>query len=104
MVLLIRWWRSLLAALSFRGDESAHWVEPANDITRAILSGQPLWLPAQAETTAVGVEAPAVAVEVAAPALLPEVAAQVEVEESAAEERREVPPTRTRRRRGRRAA
>ena len=103
MALLIRWWRSLLGALSFRGDESAHWVEPANDITRAILSGQPLWLPAQVDVAAVGAEAPDVAVEVAAPAL-PEVAARVEVEESAAEERREVPPTRTRRRRGRRAA
>lgn len=105
MAILLRWWRSLLDLLPFRGDDSDRWVEPANDITRAILSGQTLWLPALAETAPVSTEAPAapdVVVEVAA-AALGEVAAEVE-EGTAAEERREAPATRTRRRRGRRAA
>ena len=106
MAILLRWWRSLLDLLPLHGDDSARWVEPANDITRAILSGQTLWLPELAETAPVVTETPAVpdvAVEVATPTL-PEIAAEMEEAAPAAEERRETPATRTRRRRGRRAA
>ncbi|MBA4178966.1 MAG: hypothetical protein C0506_00090 [Anaerolinea sp.] len=101
MPLLLRWWRALLNLVSLHRDDSAHWVEPANDITRAVLSGQPLGLPALSEPAAAVTEEPDVIVEVAAPEL-PEIAAEVEA--AAAEERREVPATRTRRRRGHRAA
>ena len=120
MAFLIRWWRTVLRALSLRRDRDAGWVEPANFITQAVLSGQPLWLPAfDPSADLPKVTAPAAVVEedeleVHLPVApeVEEVAAEVQQPAAALEEpevavepqRHAAPATRTRRRRSRRAA
>ena len=100
MAFLLRWWQSFLHALSLGvGGKNDGWVEPGNEITRAILSGAVTGLPMlQAEA----VEIP----EVKAPGLplVTEAPGEVIEEPAAAEQQREAPATRPRKRRGRRAA
>lgn len=38
MASVFGWWRALLAMIQAK--QEAHWIEPSNEITRAILSGQ----------------------------------------------------------------
>ncbi|MEP7215503.1 MAG: hypothetical protein ABI782_04570 [Anaerolineaceae bacterium] len=108
MALLLRWWQSLLQALSLGGgNRDDGWVEPGNDITRAILSGTIGGLPTFLID---GAELPAAAVaEDPRPAESDEslVAERRDVPEEVpapAEHQRGAPATRTRKRRGHRAA
>ncbi|MEP6870555.1 MAG: hypothetical protein ABI939_01765 [Anaerolineaceae bacterium] len=108
MAFLLRWWQSFLDALSLGGgDRNDGWVEPGNDITRAILSGAisdlPTFLSGAAElpTTAVADDpGPTESAEPLAAELR-----DVPVEAPPVpEQQREAPATRTRKRRGRHAA
>ena len=105
MAFLARWWQSFLHTLSLgKGERDDGWVEPGNEITRTILSGA-IVLPAlQFEA----VELPVAASEASrlAETAQPPVAdaPDVPVEAPAAAQQREAPATRTRKRRGRRAA
>lgn len=120
MAFLIRWWRAVFRALSLRKDRDAGWVEPANFITQAVLSGQPLWLPAfdpAADLPKVALPAAVIEEDTVEPELpvapeVEQVAAEVDEPAAVIEEadvaiepqRHTAPATRTRRRRGRRAA
>lgn len=107
MASVFGWWRALLAI--FREKQDAHWVEPSNEITRAILSGnapnigrRDVQVSAVTAAAAVATEASFVAVptaETAEPVLAESAAAAIEETPSAGE----VPP-RSRRRRSHRAA
>jgi hypothetical protein len=121
MAILIRWWRAVLRALSLRRDANSRWIQPANEITRAVLSGEPLWLPAYDPSVELprvarpAVKEPEPIVEPAAAVPEAFVAEAAEIEAPAAAEaeqperlaepqRHAAPATRTRRRRSRRAA
>ena len=108
MAFLLRWWRSFLDALSLGGgNRTDGWVEPGNEITRAILSGAISDLPAfligaaELPTTVVADDPrPAESAESLAAELR-----DVPVEAPPApEQQRVAPATRTRKRRGRHAA
>lgn len=107
MAFVFRWWQSFLHALSLGGNSKDDgWVEPGNEITRAVLSGAVMGLSRLGFET---IEVPAIAVAeelVAVEHDLPTVEELpgVEVEAPAAAQQREAPTTRTRKRRGHRAA
>ena len=106
MAFLLRWWQSFLHTLSFSGGgQGDGWVEPGNEITRAILSGDVGALPAlqleAAEATQMADYDPRPA---QADAPVSADVADEALEAPAAEEQREAPATRTRKKRGRRAA
>ncbi len=106
MAFLLRWWQSLLHALSKGGGKEDGWVEPGNEITRAILTGSLAGLPAfefvTEELLATSVPGEPRVVEAEQPMVVdvPDVA----VDEPAAEQQDEAPAPRTKKRRGRRAA
>jgi hypothetical protein len=105
MVSVFGWWRALMALI--RAKQEAHWIEPGNEITRAILSGHVQEIgPRQVRVTAAAPMAATDAPFVATPAAeLPEpvvaepAAAAIEETPAAAEV-----PARSRRRRSHRAA
>ena len=106
MAFLLRWWQSFLHTLSFSGGgQGDGWVEPGNEITRAILSGDVGALPAlqleAAEATQMADYDPRPA---QADAPVSADVADEALDAPAAEEQREAPATRTRKKRGRRAA
>lgn len=100
MAFLLRWWQSFVHALSLGGGaKNDGWVEPGNEITRAILSGAVTGLPM---LRAEAVELPEI-MALGLP-LVTEAPGEVLEEPAAAEQQREAPATRTRKRRGHRAA
>jgi hypothetical protein len=84
----IRWWRAILALLQLnRGAAGDGWVEPSNDITRAILSGRALLLasPPRAQSIAAPVETPNVTAAATSTAAAAPAAVEIESEQPAAE-------------------
>ena len=107
MAFVFRWWQSLLHALSLGGSgKDDGWVEPGNEITRAVLSGAVMGLSRfQNETIEVSAIAVAAALVPTEPDLpIVEHLSGVEVEALAAEQQREAQTIRPRKRRGHRAA
>lgn len=106
MAFLLRWWQSFLQALTRGGsDKESGWVEPGNDITRAILTGGVPALPGLlfetnglAEQT-LAEEPPLVETGLPVEPDSPDAA----IEAPAAEEQAEAPATRTRKKRWRAA-
>lgn len=45
MAWMFRWLQHLIASLPFSREPEAGWIEPSNEITRAVLSAQAITLP-----------------------------------------------------------
>jgi len=108
MAFLLRWWQSFLHVLSVGGGHRDDgWVEPGNQITRAILSGAignlPMLVMETTELPAVGVSEDPRPVEMDETLVAETPDERVETP-AATEQQRGTPATRTRKRRGRRAA